>query len=540
MDFSHITLGRVVDTNDPQQMGRLKVMCPALNDTPTKTLRNLPWATYVAPFAGITERGSRGRDSDVTVGPIAYGMWNIPKVGATVLVACIDGDASIRVWLGCIHNQLLTHTMPHGRFSYRDEMVTSAGFGWSGEEGKPIGPFSSQEEKIEPTFTQLELAFTPSMDTVGAKTTKLKPQVNFEWRSRGADHTVSGLSEKVVSSDSQVTSFVRDDADIGDSSGKLDGFTEPDGNNLKPDQVEQGYNKSRIIPGLKFETTVKNYDSEKYSWVTPGFHAISMDDSSTNCRMRFRTTHGHQIILDDTNERIYISTAGGKSWAEMDEKGNIDYYASRNISFHAEKDFNVTADTIRMTAKHGIHLESDTEMRIHAKEHLHIKTNGSLYLDSATVNITADTQMDIKVSNGTLHIGTSADINMLAGGNSALQAKDISNVASGQFFATASANNNIYAGGEVLLTGSTVHANGPSAGQGINAVPAVAANPKESFLTDRIPEHEPWPRIMTKITKTDQSTGNAHLNSAEYPYDSPHVGRIERGFDLSRNKNWHR
>ena len=31
--FTNITIGEVVDTNDPQQMGRVRAVCPAMGDT---------------------------------------------------------------------------------------------------------------------------------------------------------------------------------------------------------------------------------------------------------------------------------------------------------------------------------------------------------------------------------------------------------------------------------------------------------------------------------------------------------------------------
>ena len=100
--FNGITMGTVVDTNDPQQMGRLRIACPVLGDVGFKSIRDIPWATYVSPLAGVDSVSSRGRDDSVSVGPVAYGMWSIPNIGSNVLVACIDGDTRHRVWLGCV------------------------------------------------------------------------------------------------------------------------------------------------------------------------------------------------------------------------------------------------------------------------------------------------------------------------------------------------------------------------------------------------------------------------------------------------------
>ena len=119
--FYGVTVGTVVDTNDPQQMGRVRAQCLALNDPSNGTIDEIPWASYAAPFAGTVQRGTRGVEESEVTGPTAYGMWGIPKVGSQVLVMCLDGNPQTRVWVGCLHVGLATHTMPHGRFSYQDD-----------------------------------------------------------------------------------------------------------------------------------------------------------------------------------------------------------------------------------------------------------------------------------------------------------------------------------------------------------------------------------------------------------------------------------
>ena len=73
-----------------------------------------------------------------------------------------------------------------------------------------------------------------------------------------------------------------------------------------------------------------------------------------------------------------------------------------------------------------------------------------------------------------------------------------------------------------------------------SATAAQSANYKESWWTNRVPEHEPWARVMTKISSTDQDSGNTHAGAAEYTYEDPLIGKTERGTDLGRNSNWRR
>ena len=90
-----MTVGEVVDTNDPLHLGRLRILCPSYGDQATRPIKDLPWALYASPLGGANALGTRGNATDSSPessGSIAYGIWSIPKVGAKVIVSCIDGD----------------------------------------------------------------------------------------------------------------------------------------------------------------------------------------------------------------------------------------------------------------------------------------------------------------------------------------------------------------------------------------------------------------------------------------------------------------
>jgi len=498
--FSKITVGRVVDTNDPQQMGRLRVACPLLGDSPDTKLENIPWASYVSPFAGTTVNPTRGRADDKTLGQIAYGMFNIPKVGSNVLIMCIDADPRFRVWMGCLQEQFLTHTTPHGRYSYATE-------------NQPDGPFSSSEDKIQPLYDSQTQAFTQAGTSRIETTDPAEPRESFEFRTRSADTSTSGLSDNFVNTEDSQVSKLSDDID--------EEYTEADGTTHTN---TQGYNKSRIDPGLRSDTTPGGtYDPQVYSWTTPGFHSMSMVDNAKNCRVRFRTTHGAQIILDDTNERIYVATAGGKCWIELDESsGNIDMYAEGNLSYHSEKDINFTTEkAFRVKAKEGIHMVSEGEVRLHAKDQMHIKS-------------TNDTNIHV---GAVLNLFTNTDIKINTPNNITIQSGKIMNILSEKLTISATQSITELSGGAFLMTGAPIHLNGPNAPAGI-PTGDISTKALESYWTSRVPEHEPWGRVMTKETDADGDVNNSHV--PDLTYNSKDVGRVERGVTIDRNTLWHR
>lgn len=458
-EFDSITVGTVVDTNDVQQMGRVKVYCPAW-DSPLVTVGDIPWAMYVAPFGGVSTVISRGSDDNNTSeGKVAYGAWHIPKIGANVLVMCLDKNPNYRVWLGCIFDQYVPHTMPHGRFLEDDEN----------------GPLTSKESPINPLNDNYTKAFTNNK--------------KYEWKTRISDYSVASI-------DSTITNKKKSESSV-------------------PDE-KTGYELSRIDPDIKISQR-DNLDSQVYSWVTPGFHAFSMDDREKNCRMRFRTSHGHQIILDDTNERIYILTSEGGNWIELDQKGNIDIYADRRISIRSKKDINLTSDeTIRFHGKKGIHMSTDGgDIRLDAKDSdVHIKSGNNLIINCVN---------NLSLSANSFNLLTNTDISLETPSKLNLKGN----------FTYLTGNDSVLINGKssVLVSSSIIHLNGPAA-PSASSPDILNINP--AYWTNRIPDHEPWARGVVK------SPDNNTNHTSEFSVDDENVNKVENGESLNRGQNWKR
>jgi hypothetical protein len=473
--FYGVTLGRVVSTDDPQQMGRLYVLCPELGDPPDlspEDFTSLPLCTYMSPFGGVTESDqARGPEDTHSKGPITYGMWAIPKRGAIVGVMCINGNPAQRVWVGSVFEQYVTNTMPHGRFFFQDQDGAIPH-----PQGAPYGPVTATENPIQPIYDNQTAAFKSRLN-------------NFEWRTRGADFQNTG----VVSDDAFQPSpcNVKDDLNVD--------FPQEDGTTIS---VTQGMMPSRDNEGVN--------DNQVYSWTTPGFHTISMDDRGMNCRIKLRTSAGHQIIMDDTNERIYINTAKGNNWIEIDEDGCIDIFSTEKISATA-KHINFTAEeTLRLYGKTGVHIKSDADIRIQA---------------GTNIEETAGTSINVAANGG--HISQKASANF------ELQAMNINQTASSDIALHAGTNFAESAGGDhttkasaIKETAGSIDMNSDSAKADV-APSSAPTTPEAAFFTNRYPQHEPWARTSTK-------TDNAH--DPKYPYNDPAVGREHK----TRGKNWRR
>jgi len=339
-EYPLITIGIVEDVTDAHQLGRMKVRCQSWLDGTTAT-ENLPSTRMSSPLFGFDDNAKRGVNEIQSEGPVAYGQWTVPHVGAQVLVTLIDNDPNRRVFIASIAEMYLGHTLPHGR--YLDDRI----------------PKTSSESDIEPLATNSGKAFNGNRDSAEYATRQMDRQVSA--------YPATEFNERIVYSN---------EADQQEQT-----IENPDGSIIKR---TQGYvdGKSAI-----------------YSNTTPGFHSMSMDDDPNNCRMRFRTTSGNQIIMDDTNERIYVSTATGKTWIEIDEKGTIDIYGEQDISISSDADVNITAkEKVRIAGGEGIHMTSGSDIRMHAKTDMSIKTESDLKIHSVNIKMETDEDLLTKVT----------------------------------------------------------------------------------------------------------------------------------------------
>lgn len=525
-----ITTGIVVDTNDPMEIGRVRVCCPAWGDDPdpaSMNINHLPWARVMSPFGGFVNQGFRGNGTEIQ-GETSYGMHSSTKVGAEAVVTLINGDRNCRLVTGFVRDDGSANTLPHGRYKVNGSAIE--------------GPFTVDDKPIEPLFSNAKSAFTNAQFADG------NPHGSFEWVSRGADFS-AGAHGADTSRSIQTT---HDDDGVE--------RTEADGRTYK---MTQGSSANRM--GDKTEISGArdaSHDPQTHCWVSPGFHAISMDDRMGNTRMKFRTSTGHQILLDDTNERIYVSTNQGNCWFEMDSNGNMDVYSGLRLNIFAAKDLNLTAgEDFRVAAK-NIHMKASSEFRLTATADIGVHSNANIRMGAGQEFRTqAGSNYHIN-SGGTLFVSTVGAQNFDSGAAYFVSSVGAQNYSSGaSIFLTSSGSNEIQAGGNVVVTAPMIYRNsGPAAQSAAPAATAQLAAEQPAKHTNRIPQHEPWPRMMMDATRSNMTEEEAKpatdaskwtsepikfdgSDPSEFEFKSyadPNIGRIEGGTMIVRNKLWHR
>jgi hypothetical protein len=122
-----------------------------------------------------------------------------------------------------------------------------------------------------------------------------------------------------------------------------------------------------------------------------------MSDVDEYCRIRLKTTEGSQIIFDDTNERIYISTAQGKNWVELDEgNGKVYIYSDSKVSIRSKNDINLYSDeNINIVANKRVNIKSETRaVNIEALHDIRLLST------QADIMVTASRDINLKTKNG--------------------------------------------------------------------------------------------------------------------------------------------
>jgi hypothetical protein len=216
--------------------------------------------------------------------------------------------------------------------------------------------------------------------------------------------------------------------------------------------------------------------------------------------VRIRTRTGHQILLHNTEDLIYIGNARGTSWIELTSDGKIDIYAEDSISVHTTNDLNFYADRdINIECGRNFNTKVGGEMQTEVIENQNLIVKGKQ---------TTQIKDDVSTTFAANYLHTVlGNFDLKTTGNNTFTADENTEVNSGgnnNF--TAGGGTNLLSSGSHIETAAVIHMNGPSAATAAKATKA--ALPKElkthsvpnqegtelyKSIMRRVPSHEPWP-----------------------------------------------
>ena len=346
-------VGIVKNNLDATRSGRLEVFIPDLGGSPSDSSHWIP-VQYASPFMGSTVQKTTGQQNEFDTVSHSYGMWMIPPdLEVEVLVIFVAGDLMRGYWISCINSNLSKHMIPAIAGSTD---VTTSGGEYKGPQ-VPVAEFNEHD---------------PKNYNSGSFHRNKKPIHEYQaniLKKQGLDR--DNVRGSITSSAQR------------ESPSNVFGISTP-GRPYKNDAAED---ETAFIKAVKNKTLTT--DQIKYS-ARKGGHTFVMDDGSITGHdqlFRLRSSGGHQILMHDTQQVLYISHASGDSWMEFTNDGKINVYSKSDISFRSGANLNFHADN---------------NINLHAGGKLNIKSIGSTMHEAASYSV--------KTQNSTISIDASGAI----------------------------------------------------------------------------------------------------------------------------------
>ena len=465
-------LAEVTSHLDPTYMGGLEVALVKTIHNTVDSQENTFVVKYLSPFYGVTSPRFEGNNSsnfnDVQK---SYGMWCIPPdVGTIVMVIFVDGDPNQGYWMGCVPDQFQNHMVP-GIAASQNSAVTSEQLQKYGTTYLPVAEYLKSTQNLNvPNVDTIKKPVHPFAD-------RLVEQGLLLDTVRGV--TSSGARREVPSSVFGISTPGPLDTSAGAKTGMI------------------GYEQKRQAPVSRLGGTT-----------------FVMDDGDINGQnelVRIRTRTGHQILMHNSQDLIYIGNSKGSAWIELTSNGKIDIFSQDSISIHSEQDFNFRADRdINFEAGRNIHMNAFDGIEVNCKSRFYLicDANGKMIFGD---NLSVSTGDAIKISAG-------GNINTEAGGTSSHASAGAFSIGTADnLICGASGTLSLGASGNIIAAGAQIHLNGPAAPDPIAPDSAEVPEKLDIFalpnreisygwgpdkfyntgtittIMQRVPTHEPWP-----------------------------------------------
>jgi len=466
-------LAEVTNHLDATYMGGLEVALIKGLPGSTKIQGETYVVRYLSPFSGNTSIRHEGTNSsDFNDVQKSYGWWAVPPdVGTTVMVMFIDGDPNQGYWFGCVQDVFQNHMTP-GIAASKQVAVTEEQRRKYGTDYLPVAEFHKASKKLDnPNPERFAKPVHPFAD-------RLVEQGLLLDTARGV--TSSSARREVPSGVFGISTPGPLDTSPGAKRGKL------------------GYEGNTQAPVSRL-----------------GGSSFVMDDGDVNGQnelVRIRTRTGHQILLHNSQDLIYIGNSKGTAWVELTSNGKIDIFAHDSISIHSEHDFNFRADRdINIEAGRNINIRANKNMETNIAGYNYLIVDGDQKISvrgthdevvGSTTKITVGASYELGVTSA-IKLSTDATMNLASEGATNIGAAGTVNIGSN---------------GNILLSGSNIHLNGPSAAAPDTASSASAPPQLTLYslpdkqvpygwsdgkfyntgtiktIMQRVPTHEPWPQ----------------------------------------------
>ena len=356
---------------DTSYMGGLEVsLIKGFVDDTDKIAGQSVSVQYLSPFYGVTSVQYEGPDARAfSDAQKSYGFWMVPPdVGTQVLVIFVGGNYNQGYWIGCVQDRFQNYMVPGiASQDLPDTWLTSEQkrkYG-TGLKNLPVAEFNKQGSLKDQQKYNIDLKNIPSIPK------PIHPFADVLAQQGLLADDIRGVTSS--SARREIPSMV-----FGISTpGPLD-----KSDTGKKGQIQYG--------GKAVSTPVSRLGGST-------FVMDDGDENGDNELVRIRTRTGHQILLHNTEDIIYINNSQGTAWIELTSNGKIDIFAQDSVSIHSEQDFNLRADR-------NFNIEAGGNVNINANRNFQIDTGGDLNfrIDGKGAITSADTLYVNSV--GALHL----------------------------------------------------------------------------------------------------------------------------------------
>lgn len=486
-----VYLARVVSHLDPSYMGSLEVTLMREQgnvigeETQTFVVR------CASPFFGYTgyefmgnNTTSKGASTNEAYNDTqkSYGMWFVPPdIGITVLVTFVNGDPSQGFWIGCVPANFANHMVPAiaGSSEVDIDDTDKRKYNWPGTAKMPLPVAEvnrrlnvqnqqANPEKIKKAlhpiaerFLEQGLLEDDARGTTTSSARREVPSMVFGISTPGPLDRRNGSKRSNIGTNNSQSVKPLPISRLGGTQ-----FVMDDGDDRYQRKAPAGEGPVDYADTLAGETGNPNIPYNEY--------------------FRVRTRTGHQLLMHNSEDLIYIGNSKGTTWIELTSNGKIDIYAKDSVSIHTENDLNIKADRdINMEAGRNINLKASAEYSNNAQVDSNNFESGRVYIESKW-----DTKM---ISGNDRKITVGRNSELVVGGNTKI---------------TTTGNIDINSGGNHTETATRIDMNGPVAEKAVAINPLTThQNPKTTVdagwsskyqsglvesIIKRIPMHEPW------------------------------------------------
>jgi len=452
-------LGVVKNNVDPTRSGRLQVYISDLGDDNPDESESWVTVSYMTPFYGfVTPKAPTEGFGDYTANPSSYGMWySPPDLGTTVICLFINGDPNYGYWIGCVPKPEALHMVP--AIGATENIIANTegeAQGYGGATRLPVTNINTNNESISDTADFL---------------TQPKPIHSYSAMILNQQGLIRDPVRGAISSSAQRESPSRVGWGVSTPGRPI---------------YDGGYDDSTIV-----DAATSGAADEGLAVISRrGGHSIVLDDGDIlgqDQLIRIRSAAGHQILMSDDAQTLFIIHSNGQSYIELGKEGTIDMYSTNSVNIRTQGDLN---------------LHADNNININAKKKLNIKAED--------INIESEktTSQKIGTNNSVYTMGT------------------FTHKVDGTMSMRAAGEGSYHSNKAMYINGQPVNLNTGSCGTVPQAVPAIsvlahtdtlydstkgyaAAPGKLQSITSRAPAHSPWANAGQGVdVKTSNSAGS--------------------------------